>query len=280
MMIQTTSGYVGAGDGRLYYEVAGEGEPLVLSHAGFLDSRMFDAQWQALARHFRVIRYDMRGYGRSTQVSGPLCRRDDLRRLLEHLRLTQAHLVGCSMGGEIALDLALEQPELAASLTLVGATLGGFALQGDPPRYVMDMFDAMQRGDVEGTSELQIRIWLDGSFREPDQVDRALRERALSMNRIPVERQTFGIADMQPLTPLDPPAVDRLHEINCPALIVAGSLDHPEILRAAAMMTAAIPGARQVLIDDSAHVPSFEQPDTFNRALLDFLLDQRHSRTA
>jgi pimeloyl-ACP methyl ester carboxylesterase len=279
-MIQTTSGYVVAGDGRLYYEVAGEGEPLVLSHAGFLDSRMFDAQWQALARHFHVIRYDMRGYGRSGQASGPLCRRDDLRRLLEHLRLTRAHLVGCSIGGEIALDLALERPELAASLTLVGATPSGFAMQGEPPRYVMDMFDALQRGDVERASELQMRIWLDGSFREPDQVDAALRERALTMNRIPLKRQTFAIADMQPLTPLDPPAVDRLHEISCPALIVAGSLDHPEILRAADMMTNAIPGARQALIDDTAHVPSFEQPDAFNRALLDFVLDQRQSRTA
>src|SRR5688572_13031736 len=111
-MTQTISGYLEMNDGKLYYETAGEGEPLVLSHAAFLDSRMFDAQWQALAEQFRVIRYDMRGFGKSSEVQGPRCRRDDLRQLLQQLGITRAHFIGTSMGGEIMLDLALEQPEL------------------------------------------------------------------------------------------------------------------------------------------------------------------------
>ena len=75
------------------------------------------------------------------------------------------------------LDLALEQPDLAASLTLVDATPSGFELQGEPPRYMLDMFDAIGRGDVERANELQIRVLLDGSYREPEQVDAALRKR-------------------------------------------------------------------------------------------------------
>src|SRR5512138_450217 len=117
-MIQAKNGHLNLGDGQLYYETAGQGMPLVLSHAAFLDSRMFDAVWEPLAKHFRVIRYDMRGYGRSTPVNGPLCRRADLAQLLAHLDVTQAHLVGCSNGGQISLDLALEHPGLASSLTL------------------------------------------------------------------------------------------------------------------------------------------------------------------
>jgi pimeloyl-ACP methyl ester carboxylesterase len=72
-MIQTKKGHLNLGDGQLYYETAGKGMPIVLSHAAFLDSRMFDAVWEPLAKHFRVIRYDMRGFGQSSPVTGPLC---------------------------------------------------------------------------------------------------------------------------------------------------------------------------------------------------------------
>lgn len=270
-MVETKKEYLDLGDGQLYYEVAGKGFPLVLSHAAFLDSRMFDALWKPLADHFRVIRYDMRGYGRSSPAQGPLCRRADLAQLLAHLGVAQAHLVGSSNGGEISLDLALEQPGLAASLTLVDATPSGFELQGEPPRYMLEMFEAMQRGDVERASELQIRVLLDGGQREPEQVDPELRKKALEMARIFIAQKTSFVADSQPVDPLDPPAVTRLEEVKCPTLIVAGSLEHPEILRAADEMAARIPNARKVILEGSAHVPSYEQPDEFARHLLKFL---------
>ncbi len=271
-MVQTMEGYLPVGDGQLYYETAGEGMPLVLSHAAFLDSRMFDGLWESLARHYHVIRYDMRGYGQSSPASGPLCRRDDLDLLLNALEVTRAHLVGCSNGGQICLDLALEQPQRVASLTLVGSTPSGFETQGAPPPYLFEMFEAVQRGDVERGSELQIRIWLDGQAREPEQVDPQLRRKALAMNRVPVAQNTFLVADApQPVRPLDPPAITRLEAVACPALIVAGALDHPEVLRAAGEMGARIPDARKVIIPGCAHVPSYEQPETFAALLLDFL---------
>lgn len=270
-MIQTKQEYFDLGDGQLYYETAGDGFPLVLSHAAFLDSQMFDDIWKPLARHFRVIRYDMRGYGRSSPAKGPLCRRADLARLLMHLGVTRAHLVGCSNGGEISLDLALEQPSLAASLTLVDSTPSGFELQGTPPRYIYEMFNAVQSGDVERANELQIRIWLDGESREPEQMDSKLRKKALEMNRSFVAQKTFLVADTQPIDPLDPPAATRLEEVICPTLVVAGSLDHPEILRAADEMAARIPNARKVILKGSGHVPSYEQPEPFIQQLMKFL---------
>jgi pimeloyl-ACP methyl ester carboxylesterase len=265
------NGYFALEDGTLYYETAGAGDALVLSHAAFLDSRMFNAQWELLAQHFQVIRYDMRGYGQSSPAQGPICRRDDLSRLLRHLGVEQAHFVGCSNGGEIILDLALEQPRLALSLTLVNSTPSGFELQGEPPRYLMEMVEATQNGDIDRVNELQIRIWLDGSFREPESVDPELRAKALAMNRIPVERQTYFMADMQSICPLDPPAIARLHEVQIPVLIVTGALDHAEVLRAADFMATTIPGARKVTIESTGHVPSYERPEVFNPLLLDFL---------
>jgi 2-hydroxy-6-oxonona-2,4-dienedioate hydrolase len=270
-MIQTKKEYLDLEDGQLYYEIAGDGFPLVLSHAAFLDSWMFDALWEPLARHFRVIRYDMRGYGRSSPVHGPLCRRADLDRLLKHLGIAQAHFVGCSNGGQISLDLALEQPGLVASLTLVASTPSGFEPQGTPPRYIFEMMDAVKSGDVDRANELQIRIWLDGEHREPGQVDSKLRKKALDMNRVPVSQNTYWTADAQPAEPLDPSALNRLEEVHCPTLVVVGSLDHAEVLRAADEMVTRIPNARKVILEGSGHVPSYEQPDKFIQQLLKFL---------
>ena len=136
---------------------------------------------------------------------------------------------------------------------------------------MFEMFDAASRGDIDYASELQIRIWLDGQSREPTQLDSTLRVRALEMNRISVERRTFLIADMQPTCPLDPPAVDRLNEVDCPVMIVAGALDHPEVLRACDFVASHIPGARLEITPGCGHVPSFEQPELFSALLLDFL---------
>jgi len=208
-----TNGYCDLADGRLYFEdtSAEDGrETLVLNHAAFLDSRMWDAQWDAFAERYRVIRYDMRGYGKSDPVIGPRTRRDDVYRLLAHLGVERAHVLGCSMGGEIGLDIVLERPELVASLIVVNSTPSGFEMQGVPPRYVLEMVEAMQRGDVERASELQMRIWVDGPRREPTQVNAAVRARATEMNRIFVKNNTWMIADVQPGNPLNPPAATRL----------------------------------------------------------------------
>ncbi|MCE1253562.1 MAG: alpha/beta hydrolase [Anaerolineae bacterium] len=270
-MIETTKSYFDLADGQLYYETAGKGTPLVLAHAAFLDSRMFDAIWEQLAKQFRVIRYDMRGFGKSSPVTGPLCRRSDLEQLLNHLDITQAHLVGCSLSGEICLDLALEQPQRFKSLTLVDSIPSGFQLQGEPPLHLLEMFEALQSGNIDLANELQIRIWLDGEQREASQVNSTLRKIALEMNRIPVSQNTSFIADMQPVNPLDPPAVTRLESVKCPTWVVAGGLDNSEILRAADEMVKRIPGAQKTIIESTGHVPSYEQPDTFVKLLVDFL---------
>lgn len=272
-----TTGYFDLGDGKLYYEVATTAateETVVLSHAAFLDSGMWDDQWATLAQRYRVIRYDMLGYGKSDPVTGPRSRRHDLYRLLQHLGVTHAHLIGCSMGGEMVLDLALQYPTLAASLVIVNGVPSGFELQGEPPHYLFEMITATQQGDIALASELQLRIWVDGPHRQPEQVASTVRERASQMNRIFVANGTWAIADLQPFNPLTPPAVGRLSEIHVPTLLVTGALDHGENLRATRLMQAGIPGAKMMSIPDTAHVPNMEAPEAFNRAVLTFLANQ------
>jgi pimeloyl-ACP methyl ester carboxylesterase len=269
--------YLELGDGRIYYEDSGA-QPgratVVFNHAAFLDSRMWDDQWTVFGDRFRVIRYDMRGFGQSDPVTGPRCRRRDLWLLLDHLYVEAAHLVGCSMGGEIVLDMALEQPECIQSLTIVNGAPSGFQPEGAPPEYLFEMMGALQQGDSEGASEYALRIWFDGPQRTPDQVDAVIRQRASMMNRICIAQNTFFIADSQPLDPLDPPAITRLDHIRVPTLIVEGTLDHSENLRAGTILREGISGAAYLPIPNAAHVPSLEQPAHFNPAVLSFLKAQ------
>jgi pimeloyl-ACP methyl ester carboxylesterase len=98
-----------------------------------------------------------------------------------------------------------------------------------------------------------------------------LRKKALEMNRNPVERKTFLIADTRPARPLTPPAITRLEDVKCPALIIAGSLENSEVLRAAKEMSTRIPGAKQIIMEGCAHVPAYEKPEVFLSHLMSFL---------
>jgi pimeloyl-ACP methyl ester carboxylesterase len=270
-MKATRTGYLNMDDEKLYYEIDGAGKTLVFIHAGFVDSGMWAEQWSEFSRHYQVIRYDMRGFGRSDPLQHPVSRRQDLNRLLKHLGIERVVLVGVSLGGDTAIDFALDYPEMVEALAVVSTVPGGFELQGGPPPAILEMFAALQEGDLERASELQIRLWVDGLFRQPDQVDPALRRHAAEMNRAALVKGAWGPAGAQQLNPLDPPAARRLEEIQVPALIVAGALDHPEILRAASYMEAGIKGASREILPDSAHVPNMEKPAEFNQVLERFL---------
>lgn len=266
-----TSGYADIGDGKLYYEIEGKGEVLVLIHAGFVDSGMWDGQWEAFTRYYRVLRFDMRGFGKSDPATGPVSRRQDLYRLLQELGIKHAHLLGCSMGGETAIDFTLENPEMVLSLIVVSGIPGGFEMRGEPPSEILEMLQALEQGDLDRVSDLQIRLWVDGPFRQPEEVNPLVREHAAEMNRIAVKNGTWATADANPLNPLTPPAAGRLAEISVPVLIIAGSLDNPEILRAADLLANEINGAKKAVMPDSTHVPNMEKPEEFNKIVLDFL---------
>lgn len=270
-MTRTTAGYADLGNGKVYYETAGEGEPLVLLHAGIVDSGMWDDQWSEFSRHCTVIRYDMPGFGRSDAAEKPVSRRQELYQVLDQVGAARATLVGCSLSGETILDVALERPEVVAGLVVVSATPPGFEMHGEPPPHLMEMLAAVEQGDLDLASELQMRVSFDGMFRQPAQVDRRARERAAAMNRHALGTGGWAMAMAPSPDPLTPPTVQRLDQIQAPALIMAGALDHPELVRAAEVMAAAIPGAQKVIVPDAAHLLNMEQPAAFNQAVLDFL---------
>jgi pimeloyl-ACP methyl ester carboxylesterase len=251
----------------LAYEIAGSGPPLLLLHAGLMDRRMWDPQWPALTQRFTAIRFDARGFGQSADPDRPYSLHGDALEVLESAGIDRAAVVGVSMGGSTALDLALAAPARVTSLVVVSSEPSGWRHTFEHMR-LLDVADAaFERGDIDAANEAEIRIWVDGPVRTADRVDRDIRARVAAMNRVLLERQaTF---EHEPFE-LEPPASERLEELRAPALVVTGELDQPSVLEGAFAITAAT-GARHIEIMDAGHLPNLERPREFLEALLIFL---------
>jgi pimeloyl-ACP methyl ester carboxylesterase len=257
-----TAGVNGAG---FHFELAGEGRPLVLLHAGICDARMWDAQFDALAAARRVLRYDRRGFGRTTQGAEAFSHVEDLAGLLSHFRFGRAALVGCSQGARIALDFALTRPEQVASLVLVSPAVSGYKYAAPAPPQYAEIERADAAGDAALVNELELRIWVDGPRRSPGEVDRGVRELVSEMNLAALSSSAGEE------TPPGTRAAERLGEVRAPTLIVAGDLDTPRTLEAADALAAGIEGARLEVVKGAAHLPNMERPEEFNRLVLGFL---------
>ncbi|HEV2091715.1 MAG TPA: alpha/beta fold hydrolase [Rubrobacter sp.] len=263
-----TTGTVDVNGATLYHEVAGEGEPLVLVHAGIADSRMWEGQFEPFSRCYRTIRLDLRGFGRSPMVAGPYSHHADLRTLLDALKVDRAALLGCSMGGAAVLDFALENPGRVEALVLVGSAVGGFEFDEGPPEEWDELVAADEAGDLERVSDLEVRMWVDGPRRGPGVVDPAVRDLVREMNLIALENEAPELGEEQELYP---PAATRLSHIQAPTLVVVGDEDRPRTLAAADLLERELPDARKTVMAGTAHLPNMECPEEFNRLVLDFL---------
>ena len=273
MVDQVQKGFADVNGTRLYYEVAGEGHPLVLNHGGLVDNHLWDDQFDEFAKHFKVIRYDMRGFGNSGMLKNgmePYSMERDLFSLLQFLNIQKAYVMGLSMGGSLSVDFTLQYPEMVDALITVGAGLSGFE-EEDPVELKAqeeEMEEAFRRGDIARSVEISLQIWTDGPFRTPEQVNPQVRERVRAMTTHNIER-----GDDEEVQPqhIEPPAAGRLSEIHVPTLIIVGGEDVEFILTIADKLERDIRGAKKVVIPRTAHHLNMEKPQEFNRVVIDFL---------
>jgi pimeloyl-ACP methyl ester carboxylesterase len=269
MTTELQSGFAPVNGTRLYYEMEGEGRAVVFIHAGITDHRMWDDQWAALAGRYCLVRYDLRGCGRSETSELPFSNTDDVSSLLAYLGVDHPVMVGCSMGGALAIDYTLEYQEDVAALVTVGAGLSGFERQ-DPVANAQwaAIAEAGQRSDHDEATELILRMWLDGVGRPAGAVQGAVRERAREMAEDLDHRK-----ELPDGKPIEPPAVGRLGEIAVPTLVLVGDHDLPNIRAVADKLASDIPGARRTIIEGTAHLPNMERPEYFNQLLATFLAE-------
>src|SRR4030088_325399 len=229
---------------------------------------MWEPQAAAFADHLDVIRPDLRGFGKSELPLTQWSPVEDLLELIDELGLKPVHLVGCSMGGAVAIDFALEHPERISKLVLVGSAIGGFTFRPEHAHVFAEAAAARKAGDLQALNEAMMHLFLDGPERPRGHVPEPLRKLFLDMNGIAV-RADFEKA---PAEDPDPLAVRRLHELHAPTLVVVGDKDVPTVLEAADVLMNSIPNVHKAVIHDAAHLPNLEHPQEFNRIVLDFLL--------
>ncbi len=270
MQREVTRGFADVNGTRLYYEETGHGIPVVLIHGLCLSSRMWDEQVDCLAQRFRVIRYDVRGFGRSdVPTDEPFRHADDLRALLDHLDAPTAHVVGLSMGGRVALHHALIYPEATRTLVLVDSALDGFEWS-DRWEASLDAIAARARSDGATAAN---RMWVEHELFAP------ARERPFCYSKLAeiVGNDSGWVwLNASPAKGIDPPARARLGEVRAPALVIVGERDLDDFQSIAGILADGIPNARKVTMAGAGHMSNMEEPAEFNDLLMEFLTAHSH----
>lgn len=260
------SGVVEVGDYRLAYDAAGSGpETVLFLHPGLWDRRTWDGTFERFAERYRVIRYDARGYGGSPASTSPFSPSADAVAVLDALEVTRAHVVGCSMGGAAAIDMAVEFPSRVGSLVLAAPGLDGHRWAG--PTGADAQIDegieaALKHGDLDRVVELGLKLWIRCGVDDP--IGRRVRQIAL-------DNTGSWLLDESLERHPDPRAATRLHEISVPTLILLGDNDYPEMAVIAERLERELPTATLVRVAGADHVINMRTPQVFDREVLAFL---------
>ena len=248
----------------LYYETQGTGPTVVFIPGAQMDRRVWDEQFDEFGGSFHVVRYDPRGFGRSGRITGPFSHADDLVALLKQLGIDKASLIGLSLGGRIAIDVALAHPDLVDALVLTAPGVSGYQ-SVDTAAWVQAATKAAAAHDSVGAAE----AWLTSAYMRPAMADPKLAPR---VRKLALENAGLWNEPARFESPLDPPAIRRLGELRAPTLIVVGTKDDPNITSIEDSLRAGIHGTSTVTIPNVGHIPNIERTKTYNMAVLNFLV--------
>ena len=250
-----------------------DGSPVLLVHSAIVNRRSWDPVVPHLtAAGYRVLRYDMRGFGDSTSEPVEFIAHQDLLAVLDFFDVRHAAVAGNSMGAHFAIDAVLAAPDRFVALMWVGGGINGFDRDVVPSEN--DLFEeegaAEEAGDWDLAAELDTRIWVDGwvdGVNQPaTRVDPAVREAIKGWDRELLEPgREYGNRVKAP------PAIDRLGEIGIPTLVAIGDLDTSGTRAAAERLAEGVAGARLVHFANAAHIIGMEAPDELAAAMLDLL---------
>lgn len=251
---------------KLSYEIQGEGPPLVLINDGILDRHMWDDQVAAFAARHKVIRYDFRGWGKSELPQQQFSQVDDLYHLLQFLHIEKAALLGSLVGGGVAIDFAIEHPEMVERLVVMTPFVYGFRYS-PPTRFWAETWHTVaQSGDRSRLLQLYMNNPTLGR-RLQDKVSPRKRLERMLMDNF----SAYGVDFGQLLLGLDPPTMQMLPAVRTPTLILTGTTVNPDLGVVMEILQRGIHDARRIIIPNTGSLMNMEQPEEFNRVVLDWL---------
>jgi len=168
---RSRAGFAGVNGAKLHYEVAGEGTSLVLAHSGITDSRSWEPQFPAFTGKYRVLRYDLRGFGQSDIAHGAYSNVHDLLRLMATVGMPSAALLGVSLGGSMMLDTALQHPEVVTALILVACPISGREHSADYHHRIDEIDQALAEHGLDAAIDREMEFWVYGRGRTAADVD-------------------------------------------------------------------------------------------------------------
>lgn len=267
-------GFAAINGAKLYYELSGAGPAFVMIHAGVADSRQWNAEFEYFSNRYRVLRFDMRGFGKSEPLAGEYNIQDDLVALLDSLEITEPLiLMGCSIGAGLAIDFGLAYPERTQALIIVGGAPAGLELDTEEPALFQEANKALEAKNFDLLAEIETQIWFDGQNRSPEQINPEMRKLALEMNRLGIAHYQKGLG--QHIRKEGKAAIERLDELTQPMLVIIGQNDIPFLLAAADYLEEHLPNGEKVMIPNAAHLPNMDQPRLFQQAIDSFLLQHQ-----
>ena len=260
-------GFAPVNEGQIFYEESGTGYPVVLVHGVSGDRRHWDSQFEFLARNFRVIRYDVRGFGNSSLPVNevPYTDHADLLALLDYLQISDAHVVGWSMGSGIAFDFATMYPERTKTVTSVGPWVNGHLTP-----LVTDFYKrmgAVGEAAAAGGAEAGTAAFMDLIFHD------TIRQQSASeiFEQIALEYSWWEFINDSPKESLEPTAASTLAQLGVPTLVLTAEHDLEACREMGELIVASLPDARQVVMSGTGHLMHIEKPAELNAILTDFL---------
>ncbi len=255
--------YIDIGNAYMYYEIAGQGEPVILIHAYSVDSRMWNPQFAELAKHYKVIRYDLRGYGNTDRpIEGQrYSHAQDLNKLMYFLGIQKAHIVGLSMGAAVAVDFLALYPQKVLSATIVSGGIWNLSGPIDP-----NGAEFIKKQGVEAYKKQWLERVLNICGPHKNEIQPQLQQ---MMN----DWSAWQVLHSESFGQFNPPAAKQLKakKPNVPVLVLIGKYDSEGSIRAGEAVLEILPTAHKQYLPDAGHFSNMETPAEFNKALLDFL---------
>ncbi|MBE1491264.1 alpha/beta fold hydrolase [Plantactinospora soyae] len=246
----------------LAHDVEGDGPAVLLLHSSVCDRRMWDPQWSALRdAGYRVLRCDLRGYGQTPMADRPYTDAEDVRDLLDALRIDRVVLVAASYGGLVGLEVAARWPDRVSTLALLCPGMPGHQPSAELRAFGAREDALLEADDLTGAVELNVQTWLG------PEADDATRDRVRQMQRHAFEVQ---LAATEEFPKPERDEID-LGKISAPCLAVSGRYDLPDFRQIAARLTELLPDARHLELPWAGHLPSLERPAEVTALLTDHL---------